>query len=63
MSVTHFVDPDLEVEICFKKEGATEEGGIDFEVGYWGTSALVEGLEEAFMHTLSPFLLFFRDTH
>ena len=34
MSVTHFVDPDLEVEICFKKEGATEEGGVDFEVGY-----------------------------
>ena len=34
MSVTHFVDPDLEVEIFFKKEGATEEGGVDFEVGH-----------------------------
>ena len=28
MSVTHFVDPDLEVEIFFKKEGATEEGAL-----------------------------------
>ena len=34
MSVTHFVDSDLEVEIFFKKEGATEEGGVDFEVAH-----------------------------
>ena len=30
--VSHFVDLDLQVEIFFKKEGATEKGGIDFEI-------------------------------
>ena len=44
MFVYHFVDPDLRVEIIFRKEGTVENGGIDFEIrdictsahGYWG---------------------------
>ena len=32
MFVYHFVDPDLRVEIIFRKEGAAENGGIAFEV-------------------------------
>ena len=39
MFVYHFVDPDLRIEIFFQKEGATENGGIDFEIGDIGTSA------------------------
>ena len=39
--IYHFIDPDLgfEFEILFKKEGATEKGDIDFEIGDWGKSA------------------------
>ena len=33
MFVFHFVDPDLRVEILFRKEGTTENGGIHFEIG------------------------------
>ena len=33
MFVYHFVDPDLRVEIIFRKEGTAENGGIDFEIG------------------------------
>lgn len=33
MFVTHFADPDLMVEIFFKKEEATEKGKVDFEIG------------------------------
>ena len=39
MFVYHFVDPDLRVEIIFRKEGTVENGGIDFEIGDIGTSA------------------------
>ena len=39
MFVYHFVDPDLRVEIFFKKEGTAENGGIDFEIGDMGISA------------------------
>ena len=34
-----FVYPDLRVEVIFIKEGAAENGGIDFEIGDIGTSA------------------------
>ena len=37
MFVCHFVDPDLVVE----KEGAAEEGDIDFEIVGWGTSCIL----------------------
>ena len=31
--VYHFVDPDLKVEVIFRKEGTAENGGTDFEIG------------------------------
>ena len=37
--VYHFVDPDLKVEIIFRKGGTAENGVIDFETGDIGTSA------------------------
>ena len=37
--VYHFVDPDLKVEVNFRKEGTAENGKIDFEIGDIGTSA------------------------
>ena len=36
--VYHFVDPDMRVEIIFRKEETSENGGIDFEIGDTGTS-------------------------
>ena len=39
MFVYHFVDPDLRVEIIFRKEGAAENGRIDFEIVDIDTSA------------------------
>ena len=39
MSVYHFVDPDMRVDILFKKEEAAESGSVDFEIGDIGTSA------------------------
>ena len=41
MFVYHFIDPDLGVEIPFKKDGATEKGSIDFEIGDWDNSAIL----------------------
>ena len=38
MFVYHFVDPDLRVDLRFKKDGATENTGVDFEIGDIGTS-------------------------
>ena len=38
MFVYHFVDPDMSVEIIFRKEGTAENEGIDFEIGDIGTS-------------------------
>ena len=32
MFVYYFVDPDLTVEIIFRKERTAESGGIDFEI-------------------------------
>ena len=32
MFVYNFIDPDLRVEILFEKEGAVENGGLDFEI-------------------------------
>ena len=37
--VYHSVDPDLKIEITFRKEGTIENGKIDFETGDIGTSA------------------------
>ena len=39
MFVYYFVDPDLRVEIIFRKEKAAESGGIDFEIVDLDTSA------------------------
>ena len=39
MFVYHFVDPDLRVDLRFKKDGTTENTGVDFEIGDIGTSA------------------------
>ena len=39
MFVDHFIDPDLRFEIIFGKEGTSENGGIEFEIGDIGTSA------------------------
>ena len=39
MFVYHFVDPDLKVEVVFRKVGTAENGGINFEIGDIGTSS------------------------
>ena len=39
MFVHHFVNPDLRVEIIFRKDGIAENGGIDFEIVDIDTSA------------------------
>ena len=39
MFVYYFVDPDLRVEIIFRKEWTAESGGIDFEIVDIDTSA------------------------
>ena len=33
MFFNHLVDSDLGVEMFFKKQGATEKGEVDFEIG------------------------------
>ena len=38
MFVYHFVDPDLRLEIFFEKEGAAENGSVDFEIEGIGIS-------------------------
>ena len=38
MFVYRFVDPDLRVEIIFRKDGIAENGVFDFEIGDKGTS-------------------------
>ena len=47
--VYYFVDPDLRVEIIFRKERTAESWGIDFEIVDIDTSALV------LVHMLIPF--------
>ena len=39
LTVSHFVNPDLRVEIFFKKEGEVGNGGTHSEIGDVGTSA------------------------
>ena len=39
MFVYHFIDPDLRVEIIFRKKTTAENGEIDFEIVDIGTSA------------------------
>ena len=38
MFAYHFVDYDLGIEIFLEKQERTEKGGIDSEIGDWGTS-------------------------
>ena len=54
--VYHFVDSELRVEILFEKDGASENGGVD-----WQLCTVVLEVEENFMQNLSAFLLFFGD--
>ena len=62
MFVYHYVDPDLRVEIFLKKEGADENGSVDFEIGDIDTSAqLYWGLKKTSFRTCLLFLLFFGD--
>ena len=37
--VYRFVNPDLIIEIFFEKDGAGENGGLDFQIGDIDTSA------------------------
>ena len=39
MFVYYFVDPDLRIDIIFRKERTAERRGIDFEIVDIGTSA------------------------
>ena len=39
MFIYYFVNPDLRVEIIFRKERTSVNGGIDFEIVDIGTSA------------------------
>ena len=57
MFIYRFVDPDLRVEIFFKKGRRAENESVDFETRVIGT--LVLKVEENFMQTLSAFLLLF----
>ena len=57
MFVYHFVEPDLRIEIIFRKEGAAENGEVKLEKGYVGTS-LFE-VRENFKQNLSAILLLF----
>ena len=59
MFVFHFVDPDLRVEILFRKEGTTENGDIHFEIGYRPLCTLLLEVEQNFMQSLPAFLLLF----
>ena len=51
MFVFHFVDSDLRVEILFEKDGASENGGVD-----WQLCTVVLEVEENFMQNLFAFL-------
>ena len=60
--VYHIVDPDLRVETFFEKNGAAENGGVDFEIGEIGTSVhLYCRSRKFFLQSLSTLLLFFGD--
>ena len=50
MFVYYFVDPDLRVEIIFRKERMAERGGIDFEIVDIDTSAPL-----VLVHKMIPF--------
>ena len=56
MFVYNFIDPNLRVEIFFEKEGAVENGGLDFEIGgYRLLCTLVLAVEGNFMNSLYAF--------
>ena len=59
MFVYHYVDPDLRVEIFLKKEGAEENGSVDFEIGDIDTSAqMYWGLKKTSFRTCLLFYYF-----
>ena len=62
MFVYHFVHTDLRVEIFLEKEGAAENGSVDFKIGYTGTSAhLYWRLKKISCRVCLPFYCFFGD--
>ena len=59
MFVYHLVDPNLRVEILFKKEGAAENEDVDFEIGDISTLAhLYWKLKKSSCKTLLLFYCF-----
>ena len=57
-----FIDhgPDLGILVIIEKKkggGATEYGGIDFEIGAWGTRYTPMGTEENFMQRFFIFMV------
>ena len=62
MLIYHFVDPDLGVVRFCEKVGATQKGGIYFEIEDSGTcSTLALQVKENFLQNLSAFSLSFGD--
>ena len=70
MFVYHFVDPDLRVEIIFRKEERSENWGIEFNIGYRdnifiykdiGTSHTVLEVEEMSCRACLLYYYFFGD--
>ena len=62
MFVYHFLNPDLRVEIIFRKEGTAENGGIDFEIRDMATRylcTLVLEVQEVSCRTCLHFYYFF----
>ena len=55
MFFNHLVDSDLGVEMFFKKQGATEKGEVDFEIGNWGDCKLVLVVGVNFMKNMYAF--------
>ena len=58
MFVSHFVNPHLRVKIIFEKEGAAENGGVDFEIGHIAHLRTSIEVEETFMQSLSALLFY-----
>ena len=44
--VYHLVDPDLKVDVIFRKEGTDENGEVDFKMGYRHLPTLVLEVEK-----------------
>lgn len=57
--VYHFVDPDLELEMFFTKEGAAEKGGVDFKTGLIHFCKLVLDLKKISCGACLLFIVYF----